>query len=225
MGVLPTDPPPRLLLYGAGGLGRELAWLVEQIDLAGRPCKVEGFISDLPSEQGGVVDDLPVWSLDEATQRHPEVPIVLAVGDPRARLSLARRLEVAGAGSGVLIHPGTPCSSRNDLGPGCILQVGVYLSVGIHVGPHVLLNGNITVGHDARIGACSVLGPGTRVSGNVHVGEGVLIGTGVTIIEGRPGRPLRIGDRAIVGAGACVISDVPPDTLVVGVPARPLRRV
>jgi acetyltransferase-like isoleucine patch superfamily enzyme len=64
-----------------------------------------------------------------------------------------------------------------------------------------------------------MLSPGVHVSGYVHIGRRVFIGTGVNIVNGKPGKPLVIGDDAIVAAGACVTRDVPPRCLVAGVPA------
>lgn len=52
------------------------------------------------------------------------------------------------------------------------------------------------------------------------VKKGAAIGSGAIIMCG-----VTIGERAIIGAGAVVTKDVPPDTIVAGVPARVLRRV
>jgi UDP-perosamine 4-acetyltransferase len=51
----------------------------------------------------------------------------------------------------------------------------------------------------------------------VRVGAGAHIGAGATVRQG-----IAIGEQAIVGAGAVVVKDVPPNTVVVGVPARPI---
>lgn len=53
-----------------------------------------------------------------------------------------------------------------------------------------------------------------------HVKRGASIGSGATILCG-----VTIGERAIVGAGAVVTHDVPPDAIVAGVPARVMRRI
>ncbi len=51
------------------------------------------------------------------------------------------------------------------------------------------------------------------------VGQGALVGIGATVMPGRS-----VGDWSVVGAGACVIEDVPAGVTVVGVPAKPLQR-
>lgn len=54
-----------------------------------------------------------------------------------------------------------------------------------------------------------------RLSDEVHVGSDVWIGYGATILSG-----VRIGSSSIIGAGALVITDIPPNAVAVGVPAR-----
>jgi acetyltransferase-like isoleucine patch superfamily enzyme len=53
------------------------------------------------------------------------------------------------------------------------------------------------------------------VSGDCHLETGALIGTTAAVLQGR-----RVGAGAVVGAGACVVRDVPAHRVVKGVPAR-----
>jgi acetyltransferase-like isoleucine patch superfamily enzyme len=57
------------------------------------------------------------------------------------------------------------------------------------------------------------------VTGRVTVGESVTIGSHASLLPG-----VKVGDRAIIGAGSVVNRDVEPDVTVVGVPARVIRR-
>src|SRR6266542_2452917 len=54
-----------LVLYGSGGFGREVAWLVEAISTAAGKVEVTCFIDDAIGAQGGTVNGIPVFSLDE----------------------------------------------------------------------------------------------------------------------------------------------------------------
>jgi acetyltransferase-like isoleucine patch superfamily enzyme len=61
--------------------------------------------------------------------------------------------------------------------------------------------------------------PGANIAGGVVIGEGVLIGSGAQVLQ-----YLTVGSGATVGAGAVVTRDVPENTTVVGIPARPMPR-
>jgi acetyltransferase-like isoleucine patch superfamily enzyme len=57
--------------------------------------------------------------------------------------------------------------------------------------------------------------PLAAVSGSCRLEDGIMIGTTAAVLQG-----LRIGRDATVGAGACVVRDVPAGTVVKGIPAR-----
>jgi acetyltransferase-like isoleucine patch superfamily enzyme len=63
------------------------------------------------------------------------------------------------------------------------------------------------------------IGPPDFTRGDINVGNDVWLGTGVTVMSG-----VTIGDGAIVGAGAIVTKDIPPYTVAVGTPAKPIRK-
>ena len=108
----------------------------------------------------------------------------------------------------------------------------------IHVGKFVFINagcsfqdqGGITIGDGCLIGHNTVIAtlnhdenPAKRNDlhpAPVVIGKKVWVGSNATILPG-----VTIGDNAIVAAGAVVTKDVPPDTVVAGVPARILREI
>jgi acetyltransferase-like isoleucine patch superfamily enzyme len=92
------------------------------------------------------------------------------------------------------------------------------LTTDIRVGRFVLLNVATTLGHDTVAEDFVTLAPAANVSGNVHLGTGCDLGTNCSINQ-----RLRVGEWSIVGAGAAVVKDVPPNVTVVGVPARVMR--
>ena len=108
----------------------------------------------------------------------------------------------------------------------------------IHVGKNVFINsgcqfqdqGGIFISDGALIGHSVVIAtlnhrmdPAHRqdlLHAPVHIGKGVWIGAHATILAG-----VSIGDNAVVAAGAVVTKDVPPDTIVGGVPARIIKSI
>lgn len=91
-------------------------------------------------------------------------------------------------------------------------QGGVTIGDGVLVGHNVVM---ATLNHDEDPSKRHILHPAPIV-----VGNNVWIGSNATLLAG-----VTIGDGAIVAAGAVVTRDVPPNTLVGGVPARIMRKV
>lgn len=124
-----------------------------------------------------------------------------------------------------------------SMGPYCHLRKGAHLSRGVHMGNfgevkdstlgeetkmgHFSYIGNATIGKKVNIGAgtitCNYDG---RAKHPTEIGDDVFIGSDTMLVA-----PVKIGKRARTGAGSVVTKDVPEDTVVVGVPARPLRKV
>lgn len=205
----------RLLVFGAGGFGREVAWLARQ-------CwshEIEiGFVVDSPEYLSGEVNGFPVHLLENCAPR-PDTRFVVAVGDPELRARAAGLCKAQGLDTAVLVHPRVEASELVALGPGSVICAGSILTVNIEIGAHVHINLGCTIGHDAVIGNFSTLSPGVHVSGNVQIGERVYIGTGATLINGHANDPLVVGDGAVIAAGACVTRSVESGAMVAGVPA------
>jgi sugar O-acyltransferase (sialic acid O-acetyltransferase NeuD family) len=141
----------------------------------------------------------------------PELRIALAIDHPAAR---ARLFGYYGAAAILLQSAAAYISARASVGVGSIVQRGVTVMPHAQIGAACKLNVNCAVHHDVKIGSFSTLAPGSQVLGNVTVEERVYIGAGAVIRQ-----RCRIGEGALVGAGAVVVEDVPPGAVVVGVPA------
>lgn len=204
-----------LLVFGAGGSGREVAWLAHQA--WGDEVDVQFIVDD----QGYVtppVNGFPV-SLAGVAPVRPDARFVIALGEPRARERIAKYLAGIGHVATTLVHPRVEMSSWVEIGEGTVICANSVITCNVAIGVHVQINFACTLAHDVTVEDYCTLSPGVNVSGNVHIGRSAFIGTNASLINGRAGKPLHVGEGAVVAAGACVTKDVPPWTLVAGVPA------
>jgi bifunctional UDP-N-acetylglucosamine pyrophosphorylase / glucosamine-1-phosphate N-acetyltransferase len=124
-----------------------------------------------------------------------------------------------------------------DMGPFARLRKGAYLKSHVHMGNfgevkdstlgegvkmgHFSYIGNATIGANTNIGAGTITAnyDGEKKS-PTEIGEDVFLGSDTMLVA-----PLKLGNGARTGAGAVVTKNVPEDTLVVGMPARAIRKV
>lgn len=210
----------RLLVVGAGGFAREIAWLAEEIASDGEPIEVAGFADDRDHVAGATLNGYPVVKFSEAIDRLRPDAFVVAVGSPAIREQLVTRAEALSLQPVTLVHPTVRRSRFVDLGRGTVICAGCILTTNIRIGAYVQVNLDCTIGHDAVLEDYATLAPGVHVSGQVRVGRGSYLGTGATVINGTADAQLIVGEGAVVGAAACVIGAVDSGATVVGVPAR-----
>jgi sugar O-acyltransferase (sialic acid O-acetyltransferase NeuD family) len=208
-----------LYIIGAGGFGREVAWLVERINDVVPTWNLKGFIDDNTSLHGTLEDGYSVvGDCDYLATIPHETWAVCAVGAAKVRKKIIGKLKSSNVKFATLVDPSVMLSKRVSIGEGSIICAGTIITVDISIGEHVIINLDCTIGHDDIIRDFVTLYPSVNVSGNVVVGECTELGTGMQIIQGK-----NIGKESIVGAGAVVIRDIPENCTAVGSPAKPIK--
>ncbi len=87
------------------------------------------------------------------------------------------------------------------------------------IGKGVKIDNLVQIAHNVTIGAHSMLVAQSGISGSTQLGERVIVAGQAGLIG-----HLTIGDGVIIGAGAGVIKSVPPNTVILGSPARPISQ-
>ena len=139
-------------------------------------------------------------------------PAIIAIGDNRARQSLAARLHAQWVS---VCHPNATVHPSVSLGAGTVVFAGTVIQPDATVGAHSILNTAVSVDHDCIVGDFVHIGPGVSLCGGVTLDEGVLLGVGAKVAPN-----VEIGPWSTAGAGAVCVVDVPGSTTVAGVPAR-----
>lgn len=210
----------KIAIYGAGGFGREVAWLAESCD---GQYEVACFVDDDPGLIGKTLNGIPVVDFAGLQQRFAGIRVVAATGSPVVRQAVVEKLLEGGFIAEQLIHPRNEMSRWLDIGEGAVICGGCIVTTNVWMGKQVQINLGCTIGHDVVMGDYTTLAPGVHVSGWVHFGKRVYVGTGAVFINGTEENPLILGDDVVIGAGACVTRSIDCGTWG-GVPARLLKQ-
>jgi len=209
-----------LYIIGAGGFGREVAWLVERINEVEPELNLRGFIDDNVAVHGTMEGGYPVIGGCNYLEHLSNTGwVVCAVGSAKIRKNIVEKLnKISKVSFATLIDPSVIKSERVEIQEGSIICGGTILTVDIIVGKHVIINLDCTIGHDDYINDFVTIYPSVNISGNVSVEECADLGTGVQVIQGK-----KIGKESIIGAGAVVVKDIPEKCTAVGSPAKPIK--
>lgn len=210
----------KIAVFGAGGFGREVHDMIEQINESTKQYEFVGYFDD-GIDKGTMINDYPVLGgVSEINDYKTELCIALAIGNPQIKRKVFDKISNPNISFPTLIHPNVLIGNlrHNKIGDGCIICAGNIITVNIVIEDFVILNLSCTVGHDTTIGKFSSFMPTVNISGELMIGEGVYAGTGAKIIN-----QLNIGKNTIIGSGAVVTTDLPDNSTAVGVPARVIK--
>ena len=209
-----------LIIVGAGGFGREVAWLVERINQKNGTWNLLGYLDDGEEMQNKTINSYPVLGTVDDVGKFPDAYFAVAIGSASARSRIVDRVfsREPNARYGILIDPSVEMSDSVKIGDGSIICAHTIMTVDITIGRHVIVNLDCTIGHDAVINDFVTVYPSVNISGNTEVGGASELGTGTQIIQGK-----KIGTGSIVGAGAVVVRDIPEKCTAVGAPAKPIK--
>lgn len=208
-----------LYIIGAGGFGREVAWLVRRINAVTPTWTIKGFIDDNQSLWNTVEDGYKVLGgCDYLKSVGINAWAVCAVGSAKTRKKIVEKLGHS-VNFATVIDPSVVISESVEIGIDTIICAGTIITVDDKIGNHVIINLDCTLGHDDVIDDFVTLYPSVNVSGACHLGTCVEMGTGSQIIQG-----LNVGTGTIVGASACVVKDLEAEVTAVGCPAKVIKR-
>jgi sugar O-acyltransferase (sialic acid O-acetyltransferase NeuD family) len=203
-----------LLILGTHVFAEEVADLVTE---AGTH-ELSGFVENQDRDRcEEPLLGLPVHWIDDLAPLARDHEALCAIGTTKRRAYI-EQVAALGFSFATPVHPSATISATSALGAGTVAGAGVIVAAHTTIGSHVILNRGVLVGHHTNIGSYVTVSPGANVAGLVTIGDGAYIGMGALVLDRRS-----VGAGAVVAAGSIVTRDVPPNTLVMGAPARVVR--
>jgi 2,3,4,5-tetrahydropyridine-2,6-dicarboxylate N-acetyltransferase len=126
------------------------------------------------------------------------------------------------------IEPGAIIRDQVEIGDNAVIMMGASINIGAVVGEGTMIDMNVVLGGRATVGKNCHIGAGSVLAGVIEppsakpviVEDDVVIGANAVVLEG-----VTVGKGAVVAAGAIVIDDVAPYTVVAGTPARVIKEI
>ncbi|MFC1952776.1 acetyltransferase [Chloroflexota bacterium] len=207
-----------VVIIGASGHGKVVRDIL-QLDLS---VKIAGFIDDDKNSHNTLIDGIPVLgdidSLKPFISEYQLEAAVIAIGDNRTRAILSVDLKNLGLKRKNAIHPDALIAKDVSIGEGVVIAAGVVINPATRIGDYAIINTGVILEYGSVVEDYAHISPGVAVGGLVTVNKYAHVGIGVTINDN-----LTIGENVTVGAGAVVVTDIPDNTIAIGVPARVVR--
>lgn len=200
-----------IVIIGAGDFGREVIWLLEDINKIKPRYVVLGYLDDDETKQGSEYYGYRVLgkieSLMELHQRGP-VSAVIAMQDGAARKRIIERLKGFDSWE-TLIHPTAVVSDTVTIGEGSIICANVTISVDTEIGRHCIFYLSSTIGNDCTFGDFVSVMSNVSVSEHVSVGQETFLAAHSFVAPHR-----RLGERVQLGVGSSVMKDIKDDAVL-----------
>jgi len=208
-----------IVIFGAGGLGKEVAWLIENINNKKPTWRICGFLVDNAYKNiwGKLIYGYKVLG-DETylSSNINEIYVVCAIGKSTTRKLINEKLvKLPKVKLATLIDPSVRVEKTVNIGDGSIICCNCTITVDINIGKGVLMNTGTSIGHDSVIGDYCTFFTNSVASGNTTMGSCCEIGSGAIIIEKKT-----IAGNTIIAPLSSVLKDIIEPGIYSGNPAR-----
>ena len=206
-----------ILIYGFGGLGHEVACVINHINAVEPMWHIKGFIDDGVAVGTECKYGKVLGNIDTLNSWETPVSIAIAVGAPKYLELLPSLITNPLVDFPNIIAPNVFYFDNETvtMGKGNIITFGCRFSCNTKIGDFNVMDGSISLGHDAVVGNFNMMFPEVRVSGQTTIGDKNYFGSRCFIAQ-----CLKIGNENRFGAGTFVLRKIKDGGLYMGNPAK-----
>lgn len=200
-----------LIILGTGVHAAEMVEIVHRVNADKKTWNLLGFLSHDKAQKGRSFNQTPVLGSYGEREAFPGAFFI-----PSNKWDRSLSLPMDRVAS--LVDPTTFVSRTSQIGRGVVLYPHCFVGLQAHLGDFVFSLSHSVFNHDVVLEKGVIVTSGVTLAGGVHVEEGCYLGQGSTVRE-----KLRIGKGSLIGMGAVVTKDVPPNSVMAGSPAKKLK--
>lgn len=207
-----------IAIYGAGGLGREVASLINRINNLNSEWDLIGFFDDTKSMGEQISHFGPcLGGIEQLNAWGSELSVVLAFGYPLNIELIYNKIKNPLIVFPNIIHPSFFVSDPKTfkIGIGNIITYDCAVTTNVSIGNFNVLNGEVGIGHDSIIGNFNVFMSRVAISGTVKIGNKNLFGVGAFVKE-----KLIIGNNITLSPLSALLTKPKDGKTYIGNPAR-----
>ena len=198
----------KLIIIGAGGMGRCLYCLAKESLQIHKEFEIKGFLENDLHALDGHEGYPPILGKDDDYEIEKDDVFVCSIGDVKKKIGICKKFKNRGAHFQTLIHHNANVGKNTIIG-------GVHIDPDVYIGENCLIQTKAIIGHDCKIGNYVRLDSLTSCVGGVIIEDCVTVFTSSVISHN-----VVLGKGSSVGACSFVFKKVKPECTVFGVPAK-----
>ena len=213
----------QLIILGARGNSVDILDAVNERNAQSKLPRYEciGFLDDDQQQWGRAIWGVQVLGPLEIAANYPDAYFVNSIGSERnfrQKAAIIAKTGLPAERFETIVHPTASVSRMATLGNGVVVLQNVTISNQVRIGNHVMILPNSVISHDVEVGDYSCITGGVCISGMSTIERDCYLGTNSSIIGN-----VKLEAGCMIGMGAVIRHDVPPNAVMVGNPAKLLR--
>lgn len=211
----------KIAVYGAGGLGREIACIIRELNEIDSKWDFVGFFDDGIAKGSTNEFGKILGGMDELNSWNEDLSIVIGVGNSQTVRKIVENIKNEMISFPNIIAPDVKFLDKNSckIGIGNFFNFRGSVSCGVRIGNFNTFGGFSSLGHDCLVGDFNTIMPAVQLCGYVEVGCDNFFGVNSVVLQTR-----RVGNGITLGAGSILMKDAEDNKTYFGNPARQLLK-
>jgi sugar O-acyltransferase (sialic acid O-acetyltransferase NeuD family) len=213
-----------IIILGTGGNSVDILDTLNDINEVQRKTvyKCVGLLDDDERKWGQGILGAPVLGPLDTANKYADCVFANGIGSANnfwKKREIIASTQIPRERFETILHPTASISRTAHVGRGVVVFQNVTITSNVTIGDHAIILPSSVISHDDVIGDYTCIAGGVCISGNVTVGQSCYLGSNASVKDG-----VKIGAFSLVGMGSVVLRDVAENCVVVGNPARALRK-